>query len=65
MSRDPLTGPFMTSSRLTDYREMPGYAIRAGGVPEGVDFVADALARIGRSSFDSEADRLARDERKD
>jgi hypothetical protein len=31
---DPLTGPFMTGRQLTDYRDMPGYAIPPREVPE-------------------------------
>lgn len=32
-STDPLTGPFMTSTRITDSSKMPGYAIPPD--PEG------------------------------
>lgn len=43
---DPLAGPFMSATRMTDYSNDPGYAIRADNAPVGTDFVADALARL-------------------
>ena len=52
---DPLTGPFPTGRELTDYREMPGYAILPRlHQPERPSAVADALSRLGYSTRDDE-----------
>ena len=49
---DPLTGPFMTSRRITDSSKMSGYAKRAADVPSGGGTVAWTLARLGYTRDD-------------
>lgn len=47
-ANDPLTGPFMTSTRITDSSKMPGYATTTD--PEGTPSRARQLREeaIGR-----------------
>lgn len=47
-STDPMAGPHMTATRITDSSDMPGYAIRPRLFPRTeVDVVADTLSRLG------------------
>ena len=50
---NPLTGPFLSSTQLTDYRDTPGYPITLPDT-DGGDCVTRALGRLG-----SGADRKA------
>ena len=55
MTTDPLSLPPMTSTRLTDYRDQPGYALSPVVAPGAPGSVAWTLARLGYSTRDDEA----------